>query len=216
MTEFMLAMGLQDRMAGTAYLDDSIWPRYETEVRMCHWPCRGVDLRPRGRRRCVYVCARCGGGGGGGGMHRDVGADGLSASRREHEILSALRDADTDFLVLARYMQVLSAGFLRAYGRDVLNIHHGLLPSFKGGHPYRQAYVAGVRVIGATAHYVTEHLDEGPIVAQNVISVTHRQSLSAIKDLSQRLETETLSDAVALVANARVVRISLGRLAVMN
>ena len=144
--------------------------------------------------------------------------DGLCVHRREPEILKVLNalDAPTDFLVLARYMQVLSPSFLDAYGRDVVNIHHGLLPSFKGGHPYRQAYAAGVRIIGATAHFVTAQLDEGPIIAQNAVAVTHRESLDGIKDISEGLERETLSYAVSLVANARVVRISLNRLAVMN
>ena len=144
--------------------------------------------------------------------------DGLCVHRREPDILKVLNalDAPTDFLVLARYMQVLSPSFLDAYGRDVVNIHHGLLPSFKGGHPYRQAYAAGVRIIGATAHFVTAQLDEGPIIAQNAVAVTHRESLDGIKDISEGLERETLSYAVSLVANARVVRISLNRLAVMN
>ncbi|XP_063943828.1 formyltetrahydrofolate deformylase 1, mitochondrial isoform X2 [Daucus carota subsp. sativus] len=84
--------------------------------------------------------------------------------KREEGILNLVQD--TDFLVLARYMQVLSANFLKAYGKDVINIHHGLLPSFKGGNPSKQAFEAGVKLIGATAHFVTKELDEGPIIEQ--------------------------------------------------
>ncbi|XP_020263540.1 formyltetrahydrofolate deformylase 2, mitochondrial isoform X2 [Asparagus officinalis] len=85
-------------------------------------------------------------------------------NKREEEILDLVED--TDFLVLARYMQVLSKGFLESYGKDIINIHHGLLPSFKGGNPSRQAYDAGVKLIGATTHFVTEELDAGPIIEQ--------------------------------------------------
>lgn len=84
--------------------------------------------------------------------------------KREDEILDLVQD--TDFLVLARYMQVLSGPFLRSYGRDIINIHHGLLPSFKGGNPSRQAFECGVKLIGATTHFVTDELDAGPIIEQ--------------------------------------------------
>ncbi|XP_077236527.1 formyltetrahydrofolate deformylase 2, mitochondrial-like isoform X2 [Tasmannia lanceolata] len=87
-----------------------------------------------------------------------------SGNKREEEILDLV--GRTDFLVLARYMQVLSAKFLEIYGKDIINIHHGLLPSFKGGNPSKQAYDAGVKLIGATSHFVTEELDTGPIIEQ--------------------------------------------------
>ncbi|XVF52597.1 hypothetical protein PTKIN_Ptkin05aG0031300 [Pterospermum kingtungense] len=85
-------------------------------------------------------------------------------NKREEEILELV--LNTDFLVLARYMQILSGPFLRTYGKDVINIHHGLLPSFKGGNPSKQAFDAGVKLIGATSHFVTEELDSGPIIEQ--------------------------------------------------
>ncbi|KAK9102948.1 hypothetical protein Sjap_020202 [Stephania japonica] len=87
--------------------------------------------------------------------------------KREEEIVTLVQD--TDFLVLARYMQILSGRFLESYGKDVINIHHGLLPSFKGGNPSKQAFDAGVKLIGATSHFVTEELDAGPIIEQMVI-----------------------------------------------
>lgn len=91
--------------------------------------------------------------------------------KREDEILDLVQD--TDFLVLARYMQVLSGPFLRSYGRDIINIHHGLLPSFKGGNPSRQAFECGVKLIGATTHFVTDELDAGPIIEQMVCFSKH-------------------------------------------
>ncbi|CAA6675429.1 unnamed protein product [Spirodela intermedia] len=103
-----------------------------------------------------------------------------SENKREEEILSLVEG--TDFLVLARYMQVLSARFLKRYGKDVINIHHGLLPSFKGINPSRQAYNAGVKLIGATSHFVTEPLDEGPIIEQMKSEELEKQCLvKAIK-----------------------------------
>ncbi|KAF8380521.1 hypothetical protein HHK36_028008 [Tetracentron sinense] len=87
-----------------------------------------------------------------------------AGNKREAEILDLVQN--TDFLVLARYMQILSGNFLESYGKDVINIHHGLLPSFKGGNPSRQAFDAGVKLIGATSHFVTEELDAGPIIEQ--------------------------------------------------
>ncbi|KAK3273676.1 formyltetrahydrofolate deformylase, partial [Cymbomonas tetramitiformis] len=92
---------------------------------------------------------------------------------QESAVLSVA--SKTDFLVLARYMQVLSGAFLNQYGRDVINIHHGLLPSFKGANPYKQAYKAGVKMIGATSHFVTEELDAGPIIEQAGARLTTQQ-----------------------------------------
>ncbi|KAG5524301.1 hypothetical protein RHGRI_031091 [Rhododendron griersonianum] len=93
-------------------------------------------------------------------------------NKREAEILDLVQD--TDFLVLARYMQLLSGDFLSSYGKDVINIHHGLLPSFKGGNPSKQAFDAGVKLIGATSHFVTEELDSGPIIEQMIAMSNNR------------------------------------------
>ncbi|KAF7810109.1 formyltetrahydrofolate deformylase 1, mitochondrial-like isoform X1 [Senna tora] len=130
-------------------------------------------------------------------------------NKREDEILELVRD--TDFLVLARYMQILSGNFLRGYGKDIINIHHGLLPSFKGGHPARQAFDAGVKLIGATSHFVTEELDAGPIIEQmlNVIfqveRVTHRDNLQSFVQKSESLEKQCLSKAIRSYCELRVV-----------
>ena len=117
----------------------------------------------------------------------------------------------SDFLVLARYMQVLSGAFLNAYGRDIINIHHGLLPSFKGANPYRQAYAAGVKVIGATSHFVTEELDGGPIIEQMV------ERVSIFAEKSRTLEKNCLFTAARLYVDERVVRCEGGsRVAVLQ
>jgi formyltetrahydrofolate deformylase len=112
----------------------------------------------------------------------------------------------TDFLVLARYMQILSPGFLTAYGRDIINIHHSFLPSFKGANPYQQAYDRGVKVIGATAHFVTGDLDEGPIIEQAVQRVSHRDDVEALRRKGSDLERMALARAVSAYTSHRVIR----------
>ncbi|KAL2609731.1 hypothetical protein R1flu_028304 [Riccia fluitans] len=128
------------------------------------------------------------------------------SNKREAEIVDLVQD--TDFLVLARYMQVLSPSFLRTYGKDIINIHHGLLPSFKGANPYRQAYQAGVKLIGATSHFVTEELDDGPIIEQMVDRVSHRDSLSSFAMKSENLEKQCLAKAIKYYCEQRIVRYS--------
>lgn len=112
----------------------------------------------------------------------------------------------TDFLVLARYMQVLDGEFLRAYRGDILNIHHSFLPSFKGANPYRQAYERGVKVIGATAHFVTAELDEGPIITQMVERVSHRDSEADLRRKGRALERVALDAAIRAYVDHRVIR----------
>ncbi|XP_021901841.1 formyltetrahydrofolate deformylase 1, mitochondrial-like [Carica papaya] len=125
------------------------------------------------------------------------------ANKREQEILELVQD--TDFLVLARYMQVLSGDFLKSYGKDIINIHHGLLPSFKGGHPSKQAFDAGVKLIGATSHFVTEELDSGPIIEQMVEAVSHRDNLRSFVQKSEDLEKKCLSKAIRSYCELRVL-----------
>ncbi|KAL4591781.1 hypothetical protein LXL04_004752 [Taraxacum kok-saghyz] len=121
----------------------------------------------------------------------------------EDEILGLVQD--TDFLVLARYMQVLSGNFLKRYGKDVINIHHGLLPSFKGGNPSRQAFEAGVKLIGATSHFVTEELDGGPIIEQMVERVSHKDNLLSFIQKSENLEKQCLMKAIKSYCELRVL-----------
>jgi formyltetrahydrofolate deformylase len=123
---------------------------------------------------------------------------------KEFEILKLV--ADTDFLVLARYMLLLSEEFLKKYAKDIINIHHGFLPSFKGAHPYKQALQKGVKVIGATAHFVTEKLDEGPIISQVVEPVSHKDDLDSLVRKGKNLEKRALAEALHNYLDYRVIR----------
>ncbi|MEJ5284510.1 MAG: formyltetrahydrofolate deformylase [Brevinematia bacterium] len=113
--------------------------------------------------------------------------------KREIELL---KKYNIDFVVLARYMQVLSPYFVNEYRHRIINIHHSFLPAFVGAKPYHQAYKRGVKLIGATSHYVTEELDNGPIIAQDVIRITHRDSLNDLIRKGKELEKIVLARAV--------------------
>ncbi|CAB4309986.1 unnamed protein product [Prunus armeniaca] len=126
-----------------------------------------------------------------------------NADKREGEILELVQN--TDFLVLARYMQILSGDFLKSYGKDVINIHHGLLPSFKGGKPSKQAFDAGVKLIGATSHFVTQELDAGPIIEQMVARVSHIDNLQSFVQKSENLEKQCLTKAIKSYCELRVL-----------
>ena len=110
-----------------------------------------------------------------------------------------------DFIVLARYMQVLSPAFFESMPGNIVNIHHSFLPGFKGARPYHQAYERGVKLIGATAHYVTADLDEGPIIEQSVIRVTHAESAADLVALGRDIERTVLARAVRLQSEDRVI-----------
>ncbi|MCX5700431.1 MAG: formyltetrahydrofolate deformylase [Candidatus Omnitrophica bacterium] len=125
--------------------------------------------------------------------------------RREKELLKLAIDK-TDFLVLSRYMLILSNKFLKAYNKDIINIHHGFLPSFKGGNPYAQALKKGVKVIGATSHFVNESLDEGPIITQSVESVSHKDELADLIRKGKTLEKRSLVDAIRAYIDYRIIR----------
>nr|WP_213451416.1 formyltetrahydrofolate deformylase [Micromonospora sp. NBRC 107566] len=124
------------------------------------------------------------------------------AERRQLELLRGR----FDLLVLARYMQILSADFLSAVEMPAVNIHHSFLPAFAGAKPYEQAQRRGVKLIGATAHYVTEDLDEGPIIEQDVIRVSHRATVPELTRLGADIERAVLSRAVHWHCTDRVLR----------
>lgn len=123
----------------------------------------------------------------------------------EQKHLELLRD-NVDLVVLARYMQIISADFLDEVGVPVINIHHSFLPAFIGAGPYQKAKERGVKLIGATAHYVTKDLDEGPIIEQDVVRVTHRESTSQLMRFGADVERSVLSKAVAWHCEDRVMR----------
>lgn len=114
----------------------------------------------------------------------------------EDEQLALLQSHRIDFVVLARYMQILAGGFVRAYPNRIINIHHAFLPAFPGARPYHSARERGVKIIGATSHYVTEVLDAGPIIEQDVLRVTHRHSVRDLIRLGRDLEKVVLSRAI--------------------
>ena len=127
-------------------------------------------------------------------------------SNRKEEELLALVKSSADFLVLARYMLILTGDFLARFGKDIINIHHGFLPSFKGAHPYRQALTEGVKVIGATAHFVNENLDAGPIIAQAVEPVSHKDDLASLVRKGKNSEKRALSYALNAYLDRRIFR----------
>ena len=126
-------------------------------------------------------------------------------SAAEARQLSLLRELRVDLVVLARYMQVLSAEFLEKCGMPVINIHHSFLPAFAGGKPYHQAHARGVKLIGATAHYATRDLDEGPIINQDVARVTHRHGVEDLIRKGRDLEKTVLAQAVRWHLDGRVL-----------
>ena len=123
----------------------------------------------------------------------------------EAETVRLFTEAGVDVVVLARYMQILSPALVSRYAGRIINIHHSFLPAFIGADPYRQAFERGVKVIGATAHYVTEDLDEGPIIEQGVARASHRDSISDLKRTGQSLERDVLARAVRWHLEARVL-----------
>jgi formyltetrahydrofolate deformylase len=126
-------------------------------------------------------------------------------SAAEAAQLQLLEAERVDLVVLARYMQVLSEDFLARFGRPVINIHHSFLPAFAGGRPYHQAHARGVKLIGATAHYATPVLDDGPIIQQDVARVTHRHSVEDLIRLGRDLEKLVLAQAVRWHLQHRVL-----------
>ena len=136
-------------------------------------------------------------------QHLAVLKDGKEEAEKTQ--LAILRDLKIDFLVLARYMQVLSADFIRHYPNHIINIHHSFLPAFHGAKPYHRAFERGVKLIGATGHYVTETLDDGPIIEQDVARISHRDSLEDLINKGADLEKVVLSRAVKWHLDNRVL-----------
>jgi len=126
-------------------------------------------------------------------------------AEQEKRILELLEAQQIDLVVLARYMQVLSEGFVSRYPQRIINIHHSFLPAFAGARPYHHAHERGVKIIGATAHYVTAELDQGPIIDQDVVRVSHRDSVGDLVRKGRELEKVVLARAVDLHLRNRIV-----------
>lgn len=124
----------------------------------------------------------------------------------EDRVLDAVEQFDIELVVLARYMQILSPALCERLTGRIINIHHSFLPGFAGANPYRQAHARGVKLIGATAHFVTSELDEGPIIEQNVVRVDHSRTPHELMAIGQDEESRTLTQAVKWFAENRVLR----------
>lgn len=137
--------------------------------------------------------------------YHHVPAEGKSRLEHEAEMEKVIAPYQADYLILAKYMRIFDPSFVSRYQERIINIHHSFLPAFKGANPYAQAYERGVKIIGATAHYVNNDLDEGPIITQSVIPVDHTQNAASLSRAGKDVERLVLSRAVKLVLENRVV-----------
>lgn len=142
--------------------------------------------------------------------HHDVGFHHIPVDPNQptlhHQAIQQLCDDNrVDLLILARYMQIVDESMVGAYRNRIINIHHSFLPAFGGARPYHQAHARGVKLIGATAHYVTSELDEGPIIAQDVLRVSHRDGVEELRQKGRDLEKVVLARAVRLHLNDRIL-----------
>ena len=133
-----------------------------------------------------------------------VSHEGLSREEHEKRVLEVLSGYEVDYLILAKYMRILSSVFVRHYENKMINIHHSFLPAFIGANPYKQAYERGVKIIGATAHFVTNDLDEGPIIAQDVIHINHTMGWKEMQRAGRNVEKVVLSNALDLALEDRI------------
>jgi formyltetrahydrofolate deformylase len=133
-----------------------------------------------------------------------VSHEGLNRAEHEAKVLEVLSAYTVDYIVLAKYMRILSSEFVGHYDERMINIHHSFLPAFIGANPYKQAFARGVKIIGATAHFVNNNLDEGPIIAQDVIRVNHEMTWKDMQRAGRNVEKNVLSNALDLVFEERI------------
>lgn len=133
-----------------------------------------------------------------------VSYDPLQKEKAEQQIVDCIRQYAPDYIVLAKFMRILSAAFVKEFSTRIINIHHSFLPAFAGAQPYHQAFERGVKLIGATAHFVTDQLDEGPIIAQQIIPVNHSATIADMVSAGKEIETAVLAKALRLVFDDRV------------
>ncbi|MFZ9659656.1 MAG: formyltetrahydrofolate deformylase [Arcobacteraceae bacterium] len=133
-----------------------------------------------------------------------ISHEGLDRQVHEDMIIKEIDKFEPEVIVLAKYMRILNSTFVNHFENKILNIHHSFLPAFIGANPYKQAWQRGVKIIGATAHYVTSDLDEGPIVAQDIVRVDHTYSWTDMRDAGKNVEKVVLSNALGLLLDDRV------------
>jgi len=133
-----------------------------------------------------------------------ISAEGMDREAHEDLMIEEINKYEPELIVLAKYMRILTPKFVKTYPRKVLNIHHSFLPAFIGANPYKQAHERGVKIIGATAHYVTDDLDEGPIISQDVVRVDHSYSWQEMRKAGRNVEKIVLSNAFQLLLDDKV------------
>lgn len=133
-----------------------------------------------------------------------ISADDMERDAHEDLIIAKINEYEPELIVLAKYMRILTPKFVQAFPQKVLNIHHSFLPAFIGANPYKQAHQRGVKIIGATAHYVTDDLDEGPIISQDVVRVDHSFSWQDMRRAGRNVEKVVLANALQLLLEDRV------------
>lgn len=133
-----------------------------------------------------------------------VSHEGLNRAEHENLVLEVLKQYELDYIVLAKYMRILSGDFVGHYDEKMINIHHSFLPAFIGANPYKQAYERGVKIIGATAHFVNNNLDEGPIITQDIIHVNHEMNWQDMQRAGRNVEKVVLSNALDMVFDERI------------
>ncbi|RYE31135.1 MAG: formyltetrahydrofolate deformylase, partial [Sphingobacteriaceae bacterium] len=127
-----------------------------------------------------------------------------SKAEPEQQLINLIRQHQPEYVVLAKFMRILSAEFVSQFSGKIINIHHSFLPAFIGANPYRQAFERGVKLIGATAHFVTSQLDEGPIITQQITPINHTLTAADMMKAGQEIETAVLAKALRLVFDDRV------------
>ncbi len=133
-----------------------------------------------------------------------ISAEGLSREEHETLVIEKINEFEPELIVLAKYMRILTSKFVKTFPKKVLNIHHSFLPAFIGANPYKQAHDRGVKIIGATAHYVTDDLDEGPIIFQDVVRVDHTYSWQEMRNAGRNVEKVVLYNAFQLLLDDKV------------
>ena len=133
-----------------------------------------------------------------------VPAENITREEHQHKIAEILQQYDFDYIVLAKFMRILTPEFVKKFKHKIINIHHSFLPAFIGANPYKQAHERGVKMIGATSHFVTDDLDEGPIIYQDIIKVNHAQNAKDLAKLGKEVEKKVLAEALKLVFNDKV------------
>jgi len=137
-------------------------------------------------------------------QYHHIPAEGCSRKEHEQNILACLEEYKPEYLVLAKYMRIFTPNFIRQYPYRIINIHHSFLPAFIGASPYKQAFERGVKIIGSTSHFVTDNLDEGPIIVQDVIPVNHTFTAAGMAQAGRDIEKNVLAKSLKLVLENRV------------